>query len=194
MKKTGFRAKGGFKRKWRQYWDLYLLLPVLLYFIIFHYAPMYGMQIAFKQYNPVLGITGSEWNGFTNFTRFFQSFYFERLLKNTIVLSLYQLLASFPVPIILAVMISEMRDGGLKKGVQLVLYAPRFISIVVVVGILGCMFSLSGGVVNNALEALGHERADFLTDPRYFKTMYVFSGIWQNAGWNSIIYIAAASP
>ncbi|MDR2094585.1 MAG: ABC transporter permease subunit [Treponema sp.] len=191
---TGMLKKRGLYLKLLKYWDLYLLiLPVVIYFVIFHYAPLYGIQIAFKRFTPAQGIAGSPWIGFQNFTRFFNSFYFGRLLRNTISLSLLQLLAGFPFPILLAIMISEIRMGFFKKGMQLVFYAPRFISVVVVVSIMSVLFSYSGGIVNILMEKLGGQRVDFMTHPAYFKPIYVISGIWQNSGWTSIIYVATIS-
>ena len=190
----GILKKKGLYLKLLKYWDLYLLiLPVVVYFIIFHYAPLYGLQISFKRFSPALGIAGSPWIGFQNFTRFFNSFFFVRLIRNTISLSLLQLAAGFPLPIILAIMLCELRKGLFKKSLQLIYYAPRFISVVVVVGILQVLFSFSGGIVNIILDRMGHARIDFITHPDYFKPMYVLSGVWQHAGWTSIIYVAAIS-
>jgi putative aldouronate transport system permease protein len=187
-----FLKKRGIYLKLLKYRDMYLLvLPVIVYFIVFHYAPLYGIQISFKQFSPALGITKSPWTGMANFIRFFKSFYFTRLIGNTMSLSILQLLAGFPIPILLALMISELKTGVFKKSVQLIVYAPRFISVVVVVGIMQVMFSLSGGIVNILLEKMGHLTVDFITHPAYFKPMYIFSGVWQHAGWNSIIYVAA---
>lgn len=173
--------------------DYYLmLLPAVVYVILFHYAPMYGLQIAFKNYKVSLGVAGSPWVGFRNFTDFFGSYYFVTLLKNTLVLSLYSLVVGFPVPIIVALVLNEMR-GKFKKVVQTVLYAPHFISLVVLVSILNSMLSPSQGVVNTILEMLGMERNYFMANPAYFPHLYVWSGVWQGMGWGAIIYLAALS-
>lgn len=175
-------------------WDLYLLLiPVLAYFIIFHFAPMYGVQIAFRQFSFRKGITGSTWVGLKHFERFFSSFYFERLMINTLTISIYNLILGFPVPIILALLLNEVKNPHYKKTIQTITYAPHFLSTVVMVSIINALFSSSTGIVNNIAQALGGQRTDYITEPAYFKSLYVLSGIWQSMGWNSIIYIAALS-
>jgi putative aldouronate transport system permease protein len=174
--------------------ELYLfILPVAVYFFIFSYMPLYGIQLSFKYFNPALGIAGSKWVGFDNFTRFFKSFYFWRLMRNTVWLSLYSLIAAFPFPIIMALTFNEIRNGKLKKAVQTIAYAPHFISVVVLVGILNLFFNTGTGFVNVVLKSFNKEAIPFLTDAGIFPSMYVWSGVWQNAGWNSIIYIAALS-
>lgn len=172
--------------------ELYLfLLPAVVYFLVFNYFPMYGVQIAFKDFSPVLGITGSPWIGFQHFDRFFHSYYFTRLLRNTLYLSLYSLIVSFPIPVILALAFNEIRSERMKKAVQTISYAPHFISVVVMVGVLNLFFSQSNGLINKILVDLGMEKIPFLTSSHTFPHMYVWSGIWQNTGWNAIIYIAA---
>lgn len=174
------------------YGELYImLLPVLLYFLVFHYWPMYGVQIAFKQFSPAKGIWGSEWIGFAHFERFFDSYYFSRLLLNTIGINLYELIVAFPVPILLALMINEVRNERFKKLVQTITYAPYFLSTVVMVGILTIFLSPTTGIINHLLSWLGITPISFMTEPAWFKTLFVGSHIWQNAGWGSIIYIAA---
>lgn len=173
--------------------DYYLmLLPAVVYVILFHYAPMYGLQIAFKNYKVTLGVAGSPWIGFRNFTDFFQSYYFVTLLKNTLVLSLYSLLVGFPIPIIIALILNEIK-GKFKNFTQTILYAPHFISLVVLVSIINSMLSPSQGVVNTILEMLGMERNYFMANPDYFRHIYVWSGVWQGMGWGAIIYLAALS-
>ena len=173
--------------------DYYLmLLPAVLYVLLFCYAPLYGLQIAFKNYKVSLRVAGSPWIGFRNFTDFFQSYYFVKLLKNTLVLSLYSLAVSFPIPIIVALILNELK-GKFKKFTQTILYAPHFISLVVVVSILNVMLSPSQGVVNTILEMLGMERNYFMANPAYFPHLYVWSGVWQGMGWGAIIYLAALS-
>ncbi|WP_066191246.1 MULTISPECIES: ABC transporter permease [Gracilibacillus] len=178
----------------RQNWDLYLLiLPVILYFLIFKYYPMYGAQIAFKNFLAVEGITGSPWVGFDHFIRFFDSFYFWRLIKNTLFIGLYELALGFPIPIILALMINEVKNKRFKQIVQTVTYAPHFLSTVVVVALLFMLLSPATGVLNNIIAAFGGEPIAFMTEPGWFKTTYVLSGVWQTMGWSSIIYLAALS-
>ncbi|NSW91848.1 MAG: sugar ABC transporter permease [Firmicutes bacterium] len=173
-------------------WELYLfIIPSLIYFIVFHYAPMYGVQIAFKDFIASKGIWGSPWVGFEHFQRFFNSYYFWMLIKNTVGINLYSLAVGFPVPIILALMLNEAKDDLFKRTVQTVTYAPHFISTVVMVGMIIAFLSPSTGIVNKLIKALGGEPIAFMQEPQWFKTIYVFSGVWQDAGWGSIIYLAA---
>jgi putative aldouronate transport system permease protein len=173
-------------------WDLYLmLLPVALFFIIFHYWPMYGVQIAFKDFIASEGIWGSPWVGFEHFQRFFKTYNFGRLFKNTIGISLYSLMVGFPAPIFLALMINEVRNTIFKKIVQTVTYIPHFLSLIVLTGMMLSFLSPQNGFINMLIQALGGETVNFILKPGWFKTLYVFSGIWQNAGWSSIIYVAA---
>ncbi|MFB9276935.1 ABC transporter permease [Cohnella cellulosilytica] len=190
---TGVRKSFGRQRITRN-WELYLFIaPCLLYFIIFHYVPMYGVQIAFKNFVPSKGILGSQWIGFDHFARFFDSYYFWDLLWNTLGISLYELAVGFPLPIILALAFNEIKNGFFKKGVQTVTYAPHFISIVVMAGMIITFLSPSSGILIRAIEWIGLQPPSFLEDPRWFKTVYVFSGVWQSAGWGTIIYLAALS-
>lgn len=175
---------------WKCRYYYLMLLPAVLYVLLFNYAPMYGLQIAFKNYKVSLGISGSPWIGLRNFTDFFQSYYFGTLLKNTFSLSIYSLLVGFPIPIIVALALNELK-GKFKKFSQTVLYAPHFISVVVLVSILNSALSPSQGVVNTILEMLGMERNYFMANPDYFRHLYVWSGIWQGMGWGAIIYLAA---
>ncbi|WP_234033005.1 ABC transporter permease [Paenibacillus faecalis] len=173
-------------------WELYIFIaPAFFYFLIFAYGPMYGIQIAFKNFIPTMGITGSPWIGFDHFQRFFDSYYFWDLLWNTLSISIYELAVGFPIPIILALAFNELRNGFFKKMAQTVTYAPHFISVVVMAGMIITFLSPSTGIVIHMIEWLGFSAPDFLTDPRWFKTMYVFSGVWQSAGWGTIIYLAA---
>lgn len=175
-------------------WQLYLMvLPLVVYFIVFHYLPMYGVQIAFKDFKPALGIWGSPWVGLKHFKRFFEMHYASRLIWNTLSLSLYSLIAGFPMPIILALAFNEIKDGKYKKFVQTVTYAPNFISIVVIVGMVITFLSPSTGIINHALELFGIEAQHFMEDPKWFRHIYVLSGIWQTTGWGTIIYLAALS-
>lgn len=189
-RRTGKTALTG--RIWKSR-DYYLmLLPAVILVILFNYAPLYGLQIAFKNYKVSLGVGGSPWIGLKNFTDFFQSYYFGTLLKNTLLLSLYTLIVGFPIPIIIALILNELK-GKFKKFTQTILYAPHFISVVVLVSILNAMLSPSQGVVNTILEMMGMERNYFMANPAYFRHLYVWSGVWQGMGWGAIIYLAALS-
>ncbi|MDQ6421411.1 ABC transporter permease subunit [Paenibacillus sp. LHD-117] len=174
---------------------LYLLLiPFLAWYIIFAYKPMYGLQIAFKDFSVYKGIAASPWVGFEHFETFFKSPYFLRLLKNTLLLSLYQLLFAFPVPIILALLLNELKNGIFKKTVQTFTYLPHFISVVVVAGIVTNFLAPSNGIINILIDMMGGEKKYFLTDPDYFRTIFIGSmDIWKEAGFGTIIYIAALS-
>ena len=178
----------------RDNWDLYIfILPALAYFVIFHYGPMYGVQIAFKDFMPTRGIMGSPWAGLKHFQRFFETYLFWTVLRNTIVLAFYQLAASFPIPIILALMMNQARRRWFKKTVQTVTYAPHFISIVVLVGMMSVLLSPRAGIVNQMIRGLGGETVFFMARARYFRHLYVWSGVWQTTGWSSIVYLAALS-
>lgn len=173
-------------------WELYLLiLPVVVYYIIFHYVPMYGVQIAFKDFIASKGITDSPGVGFKHFERFFDSYYFERLIMNTLEIGLYELAVGFPVPILLALMINEVRSKRFKKTIQTVTYAPHFLSTVVLVGMLFIFLDPNSGMINTIIRLFGGDPVAFMTQPGWFKTIYVFSGVWQSMGWSSIIYLAA---
>ncbi|MCI1774173.1 MAG: ABC transporter permease subunit [Paenibacillus lautus] len=175
-------------------WELYLfLVPALLYFLVFHYAPMYGIQIAFKNFIPSKGIMDSPWVGFDHFERFFNSYYFWDLLWNTFSLSFYELIIGFPLPIILALAFNEIRTGPFKKMVQTVTYAPHFISVVVMAGMIITFLSPSTGILVQFIKWMGFDAPNFLSDPAWFKTVYVLSGVWQSTGWGTIIYLAALS-
>ena len=167
---------------------LLMLLPGLALTFIFRYIPMYGVLIAFKDYNPLRGVLGSEWIGFTEFTKFLSSPNFGTLLANTLKLSIYGLLLGFLPPIILAIMLNQLLSDKAKKRIQLVLYAPNFISVVVIVGMIFLFFSV-GGPVNSILGKFGLE-TNFLTDPDFFRPLYILSGIWQGMGWASTLYTA----
>lgn len=172
--------------------DLYfLIIPVVAYFVIFEYFPMYGLTIAFKDFIATQGIMGSPWAGFKHFERFFESYYFWRLIRNTLGIGLYELAVGFPVPILLALMINEVRQSMFKRIVQTVTYAPHFLSTVVLVGMLFLFLSPQAGFINQLLGLFGVGPINFLQEPGWFKTIYVFSGTWQHMGWSSIIYLAA---
>lgn len=183
-----------FGKSLKKNWQLYLLfLPVLVFFAIFAYWPMYGVIIAFQNFVGAKGISGSDWVGFAHFERFFTSIYFVRTLKNTLGISLYTLAVGFPAPIILAIMINEIRHTRFKKLVQTATYAPHFISMVVLCGMIMIFLRADTGPVNMLIKSMGGDSVAFMTTPEYFKSIYVFSGIWQNTGWGTIIYIAALS-
>ncbi len=170
---------------------LYIMaLPGLLYFLIFCYFPMYGAVIAFKDYAPALGILKSPWAGFDNFIKFFNSVNFKSVLSNTIVLSLYGMVVGFPLPIIFALLLNELRLKKFKSFVQTVTYIPHFISMVVVCGII-VNFSMKEGLFNTILGYFGVPAENLLLKPELFKSIYVFSSVWQETGWDSIIYLAA---
>lgn len=173
-----------------QHWQLYVffLLPALALTIIFRYIPMGGVLIAFERYNPIRGILGSEWVGFRHFTRFLSSPDFLSYLGNTLKLSVFGMLWGFPVPILLAFLLNRIESKGIKKKIQLCLYMPNFISVIVLCGIVRIFLSVTGPV--NLL--LGTQ-INFMTMPQAFRTIYIASGIWQGAGWGSIIYTAALS-
>jgi putative aldouronate transport system permease protein len=193
-KKIGIWNQGGIKSK-AQYiknnYFLYLLIaPAVILTLIFKYVPMYGVVIAFKDYSYSKGILGSEWVGFEYFMKFLNAPNFEPIFWNTLKLSAYGLILSFPIPIILALMLNQLRKVGIKKNIQLILYAPNFISVVVIVGMLFVLLSPTGPVNKIITLTTGHPIA-FMSDPEYFRSIYILSGIWQAAGWSSIIFVAA---
>ncbi|MFC5451878.1 ABC transporter permease [Paenibacillus aestuarii] len=170
---------------------LYLMMvPVLAYYVTFHYAPMYGAIIAFKEYAPMKGILGSDWVGLDNFKAFFGSYYFWRILKNTVLISLYSLCFEFPAPIILAILINELTNKRFQRFVQTVTYMPYFISLVVICGMIKD-FTNSGGVINTLFTYFGANDTAMLQKPELFRSIYILSEIWQKIGWESIIYLAA---
>lgn len=180
---------------WKKYKLYYMLiLPGILYYLIFHYIPMFGIIIAFKDVSPFEGIQGiinGEWVGLKHFTRFFNSIYFGNIIRNTLTISLYKLVFGFPAPIILALLLNEVKNKHFKKTVQTISYLPHFISMVVVAGLLTNVLSTQNGVVNEVVKIFGKEPIFFLGDSRYFRSVLVTSGIWQGVGWGSIIYLAA---
>jgi putative aldouronate transport system permease protein len=172
---------------------LYLMvLPVVAFYFLFHYMPMYGVIIAFKRFVPAKGIMGSPWAGLFHFKTFFASYYFWRLIRNTVLISVNSLVFGFPAPIILALLINELRQVGFKRIVQSLTYIPHFISVVVVCGLL-LEFSQRSGLINDVRAWFGAERISFFQDPKYFRPFFIGSGIWQQVGWGTIIYLAALS-
>ena len=179
------------KKDWGRNRSLYLLMiPVLVFYILFHYKPMYGAIIAFKDYTPALGFDKSPWVGLANFTRFFNSVYFVRLIKNTILLSLYNLILGFPAPIILALLLNEVRNKKFKSLTQTITYLPHFISLIVVTGML-TDFAMTSGLFNDIIEMFGGTRSPLLQNPKLYRSIYVLSSVWQEVGWGSIIYLSA---
>ncbi|GIP37866.1 sugar ABC transporter permease [Paenibacillus sp. J31TS4] len=175
-------------------YDLYLMLLIpIVWYVVFQYGPMYGLQIAFKNFNPAKGILDSKWVGFEHFQRFFESYYFWRLLWNTVSINLFSLLFAFPIPIFLALLVNEIRNKAFSKMVQNITYIPHFISVVAMVGMLLLFLSPRGGPLNTLIQAFGGQPVRFLDLPGWFKTIFISSNIWQNMGWQSIIYIAALS-
>lgn len=181
------------KQDFRKYRLVYLmLLPVVLYYLLFHYVPMGGIVIAFQKYVPRLGIAGSKWVGFKYFQEFFSDMYFGRLMRNTFFLNVFDILIGFPLPIILALMLNELRGRKVKTLIQTSIYMPNFVSLIVLCGLI-VDFCAREGVVSDVMQFFGLQRMALLSKPEYFKTIFVVSNLWQYAGWSSIIYTAALS-
>ena len=188
-KSESFGARA--KRDWIRNRALYIMvIPVLLFYILFHYKPMYGTIMAFMDYNPRLGFEGSEWIGFENFARFFKSPYCMQVIGNTLILSVYGIVIGFPAPIILALLLNELKFPKYKKLVQTVTYLPHFISLVVVTGIVKD-FTMSTGLITDIVVFFGGERQSLIQNPDLYRTIYIASDIWQGIGWGSIIYLSA---
>ena len=182
--------KKNIKRDWML---LLIILPGVIYFAVFCYGPMYGILMAFKDYNISKGVWGSPWVGLKHFKELVQSVYFGRLVKNTFLLSIEQLLWSFPIPIAFALLLNEIKNKHFQRFAQTAAYLPHFVSVVVVVGILKDLLSSDGGVITQVLSAFGVAPKNYLNLPGAFRPLYVGSGVWQEFGWNSIIYVAAIS-
>lgn len=186
------RSRWAAVKKHRFYY--YLILPGILYFLIFDYVPMFGVIIAFKDISPFEGVRGiwtGEWVGFDHFIRFFDSYYFWNVLRNTFLISFYNLLFGFPAAIILALLMNELKNGLFKRIVQTVSYLPHFISTVVVAGLIMMMLSTDNGLLNAIIVFFGGEPILFLGEPKYFRTILVVSHVWQTVGWGTILYLAA---
>ncbi|MBQ9308320.1 MAG: sugar ABC transporter permease [Clostridia bacterium] len=194
MTGTGGRKRSlpeRFARSLQNHWQLYLLvLPAIIYFFIFNYLPLYGIQIAFKDYKAVKGIAGSPWVGLKHFQQFFKAYYFNRLITNTLLLNILNLLFSFPVPILLAVMLNQVRHQRLKRTIQTTIYVPYFISTIVLAGMLYIFLSPSSGIFNFARQAIGLQPIDYMSQASAFRPIYIISNIWQTAGYSTILYIA----
>lgn len=194
MVKGKRKGKAGALRRIGRCWQLYvLMLPALVYIVLFAYKPMYGILIAFKDFSMKKGILASPWVGFKNFERLFSSYWFPIILKNTLTISLLSLVIGFPIPIILALLLNEVRSNKFRSMVQTFSYAPHFISMVVMCGMVAMFLSPTTGIVNKLLNALGMESVFFMQEAGLFKWVYVLSGVWQGTGWSSVIYYAALS-
>lgn len=183
----GYRASMSIRRDW-QLWVL--LLPALAFFIVFCYFPMYGVQIAFRDYKAAFGITGSKWVGLKYFEKFFSSYYCGRMFANTFLLNLYGLIFGFPIPILLAILLNQLNNKRFKGFAQTAIYIPHFISTVVLAGMIYLFFSPTNGLVNHIITALGGKSIYFIMESNWFRPLFIGSDIWQNAGWNTILYIA----
>ena len=189
--KTSFRARV-VKDFQRHKFKYLIVIPVIVYLIIFCYKPMYGVIIAFQKYRPSLGIGNSPWVGFDNFLRFFKDPWFWRLIRNTFTISFLMILFSFPAAILLALLLNEVKVNWFKRTVQTITYMPHFVALVVVCGLINS-FCQSSGIFNDIIVFFGGERTNLLAEPKYFYLIYILSGIWQSTGRNSIIYLAALS-
>lgn len=177
---------------YRKYWDLYLIMaPGIVYFLLFKYVPMFGIAIAFQDYSPFAGIRGSDWVGLGHFARLFHDADFYRLLGNTVLISVYKLVWGFPAPVVLALLLNEIRLRAFKRTIQTFVYLPHFLSWIIIGGLLTNLLSPSTGIVNSLIKWLGMEPVFFLTDTNWFRTILVASGIWKEAGWGAILYLAA---
>ena len=175
-------------------WRLYVMCaPAVIFFTLFAYKPMYGILIAFKNFSMRKGILGSPWVGFQNFARLFTSYWFPVILKNTLTLSLLTLVLGFPIPIVLALLLNEVKSNRFRKTFQTISYAPHFISVVVLCGMVTLFVSPTSGIINKFIAMTGAEPVAFLQEPAMFKWVYVLSGVWQEMGWGSIIYFATLS-
>ena len=188
-KRAGFGVRT--KRYWARSWQLWaMLFPAMLYIFVFCYVPMYGVQLAFREYSFTAGFTGGKWVGLKYFRQYFESPMFFTTLKNTFVIAFTSILVGFPAPIILALLLNELTSKRFQKGIQLVAYLPHFISIIVVCGLIS-KFTSDNGIINSFLALFGFEKTSLLNVPKYFVPIYVISGIWTDMGWSSIIYFAA---
>lgn len=177
---------------WKRALPYYLMiLPGLLYFLIFRYGPMFGLFIAFKDYSPFQGVWGSKWVGLDHFVRLFKESDFLHLLINTLILNLLDVVIAFPFPILIAILLNEIGKKYWKNSIQTILYAPHFLSWVVIVGITMLLFRTQDGGINILLESLGFGRIELMTDPAYFRFVWLFHNIWQGAGWGAVIYLAS---
>jgi putative aldouronate transport system permease protein len=191
-KKNNFLRSSSKELK-KNYQLILLALPAIVIVIMFLYIPMYGVQIAFRDFVPIKGITGSEWVGFDNFIRFFKSYNFKIVIKNTLIISAYTLVVGFPFPIMLALILNQMNAARFKRVVQTVTYMPYFISMVVLSGMLLLFMSPTSGIIGQVISKYSSNSSNLIGRPNWFSTIYVWSGVWQYTGWGSIIYLAALS-
>ncbi len=187
----GHRVRSVVGAMWRQRWIYVLMAPTLLYFLIFKYIPLFNAQIAFKDFKPLLGVTGSPWVGLEHFNTFLNSFYFDQLITNTVIFSLGKLILGLPLAVILALALHETLLTRFRGVVQTVVYLPHFLSWVIMYGVLLMLLSPNNGLVNNVIEALGGKPIAFLTSPQWFRPVVILSDIWKETGWSTIIYLAA---
>lgn len=190
------RMKGDFtslmKKRWmKNRWLYMMLLPGVIYFVLFKYVPMWGVIIAFQKYQPFLGVWGSEWVGLLHFKKLFTEQAFFMLLRNTLLLFVWNLCFSFPAPIIIALLLNEMRAAWFKRSVQTLIYVPHFMSWVIVVSLTYIILTTEKGIVNEFIVALGGQKINFLLSEQWFRPIYVIQNIWKEAGWGTIIYLAA---
>lgn len=190
-KVTAQKHKTNWKMVLKGNWQLYLfVLPAVIYFFVFNYLPLYGIQIAFKDYKAVFGIAGSEWVGLKHFQKFFEAYYFKRLLWNTFALNVLNLLFNFPVPILLAILLNRIRRHKVQRAIQTTIYVPYFVSTIVLAGMMYIFLSPTSGIFNFARGAMGMSPIDFMSDASAFRPIYIISTIWQSAGYGTILYIA----
>jgi putative aldouronate transport system permease protein len=189
------RTEGRFARARRAFWRdrllLLMLAPVIGYYILFQYVPMYGALVAFKHFEPGKGLLSGPWAGLDNFREFFGSYYFTRIVKNTVLLSVYSIIWGFPIPIVFAILLNELRGRRFRRVAQTATILPHFLSVAVTVGMITLFLSPTGGLVNIVLQKFGYQSVDFLSQPDFFRTIYVSSSVWQEFGWGAIIYTAA---
>ena len=186
------RLRTPLKKSFVKYWDLYLLvLPVLVWLLVFKYRPMYGTIIAFQNFSPSRGVLGSKWVGLAHFERFFRAYNFRDILFNTLSLSFTQLIIAFPMPILLALVLNELNNKRYKKLVQTVTYAPFFLSTVVMVGLIDAFLYPNSGLINNLIVKLGGKSVNYMAEEKYFRPVFIISHIWKGTGWASIIYMSA---
>jgi len=180
------------RKRIRRFWPIYvMILPVIMFYVIFCYLPMFGIVVGFKDYNVLIGVMKSPWVGLSNFIQFLNDPYFWQVIKNTLIISLLKLVFCFPVPIILALLMNEMINSGAKKVIQTIIYLPHFISWVIIGGLIIMFLSPTTGIINSLIDVFGGKPIYFMTDYQYFRPIVIISDIWKNAGWGIIIYIAA---
>lgn len=185
------RSSNIWKRIVKNYWLYIMLAPGVLYFVIFRYLPMWGVLISFQDYRPNLGMMNSQWVGLKHYHRFFFEAEFWRLFRNTMILAIYNLVFFFPLPIVLALMLNEVRKEAFKRTVQTIVYIPHFVSWVVVVGIAYLFFTTEGGIVNELIAAMGFEKIQFLLSESWFRPLVIGEVIWKETGWGTILFLAA---